>query len=801
MKRKITAILLVVALALSLGLMPAASVGASPGSIVGLWHLDEGTGSIASDSSGNANDGTLSGGKFGNALRFDGVDDYVNVPNPSSLHITDKLTVEAWIKPTGIPDKWYGDVVRLGLGYQLCLRGDGKLEIALYRSGTWGGWWNSNSAIPIPATNFYHVAFTYDKDGGANNLKIYINGTLDAQHTAGPGALQSSGDLWISPNFWPFEGIIDEVHISNVAITSFVMTSPPVAGTDTVALWRLDESVGSTAYDETANNDGTINGASWAGPTWTSGMFDDALSFDGSDDYVDFGTGVSSLITGDYTVEAWVKPASLASGRHAAVSFSYMELGHNAGKVYFWQAYDNSWGEGYQYMSSTVLLDVTKFSHIVGVFHKDAGVDLYVDGNYIGSDTTKTGTTLNIFGTTYAGQWYQATPGGAWFDGLIDEVRIWDTAYPDLEVSADPTSDYNPVTFGHEITATVDPVLPDGATVGLEVTAGPNDDATDIGETDASGEVTLSYTDTGSSTSGSTETDTIRIWVDRNWNDTYDDGVDYAIEVTKNWVKLASLTPAVDFNPIDTEHEVEATISSEVSGIKVWFEVTGANPSGAPPDFSDPTDSNGEAHFSYTGANPGTDTIRAYFDTNGNDDYDSGEPSLTATKYWLEHYVTGGGLIETGKGKDAAKITFGGNVGFDLAGDEVGQWQCNFHNVNKDDLDKGQFHSMEITQIEFFYESRLPDADPPDADYNYAHFNANGTFNGEDGWRVRVNVTDCGEGNKITPDQIRIRLYNGPDLVYDSSDPAGDFPNAYPASRTNLDGGNIQIHPPEIPTP
>ena len=207
--------------------------------LVGLWHFDEVVGTAASDSSGNGNDGTLKpigleptwiSGKFGNALSFDGSDDYVEVASPNNLYIANAITVQAWIKPSGS-----GDVVRLQLGYELYVRPDGKLEIALYRSGAWG-WWQSISTIPIPATEFYHVAFTYDKDGGADNLKIYINGVLDAQHTV-MGALQSSGMFWIGHPYWVFNGIIDEVRIWNTALTAeqlgfydFIGLLPPYAG-------------------------------------------------------------------------------------------------------------------------------------------------------------------------------------------------------------------------------------------------------------------------------------------------------------------------------------------------------------------------------------------------------------------------------------------------------------------------------------------------------------------------------------------------------------------------------------------
>jgi hypothetical protein len=264
-----------------------------------------------------------------------------------------------------------------------------------------------------------------------------------------------------------------------------------------------------------------------------------------------------------------------------------------------------------------------------------------------------------------------------------------------------------------------------------------------------------------------------------------------------------SLTPSEDYNPVGTEHEVTATVTPAVADVEVWFEVTGANTASG----SELTNATGLATFTYTGTNAGEDTIRAYFDTDGSGHWDDGEPTTnTVTKYWLEPFVTGGGIITEGRGKTAAKITFGGNVGFDENGDEVGQWNINFHNVNNPDIAKGHFHSTEITDIGFFDIVACPEPDPPDADYNYAHFVATGRFNGVDGWEVRFNMTDYGEGNKTEPDGIRVRLWDASHvLVYDSSatgTPPGDFPNeggCALANRTRLDGGNIQIHPPAIP--
>ena len=81
------------------------SYAIDPAAIVGLWLFDEGAGDVATDSSGNGNDGVLINepewvdGKFGKALRFDGVDDYVDIPDSPSLSPTEQMSIVAWIYP------------------------------------------------------------------------------------------------------------------------------------------------------------------------------------------------------------------------------------------------------------------------------------------------------------------------------------------------------------------------------------------------------------------------------------------------------------------------------------------------------------------------------------------------------------------------------------------------------------------------------------------------------------------------------------------------------------------------------
>ncbi|MHC4423727.1 MAG: hypothetical protein ACYSWR_03540, partial [Planctomycetota bacterium] len=80
-------------------LSPSIAIGAN--GLISLWEFEEGDGTIAHDSVGN-NDGTIYGaswttGVIGGALRFDGVDDYVNVGNDNSLKPPLPVTLSAWI--------------------------------------------------------------------------------------------------------------------------------------------------------------------------------------------------------------------------------------------------------------------------------------------------------------------------------------------------------------------------------------------------------------------------------------------------------------------------------------------------------------------------------------------------------------------------------------------------------------------------------------------------------------------------------------------------------------------------------
>lgn len=161
-----------------------------------------------------------------------------------------------------------------------------------------------------------------------------------------------------------------------------------------------------------------------------------------------------------------------------------------------------------------------------------------------------------------------------------------------------------------------------------------------------------------------------------------------------------------------------------------------------------------------------------------------------------EGFLTGGGQITNGRGRNVERISFGGNVGFLVDGSFVGQWQTNFHNLIGTPLTGVQFHSTQITGLQFLNDGGDGPAPPPAA-ANIGAFDAIGRVGQEDGWLLKVCLADRGEPGKDN-DSIRMRLINpGGVLVYDSLSDFASEDNSIVGvcrDRHQLDAGNFQIH-------
>ncbi|PIZ14484.1 hypothetical protein COY52_12495 [Candidatus Desantisbacteria bacterium CG_4_10_14_0_8_um_filter_48_22] len=190
--------------------------------LAGGWNFDEGEGTAAYDVSPYKNNGSLTGspawasGYYGSGLEFTGTGNYVTIPDTDSLHFSDELTAELWLKRVG-EGTW---LMYIDKSNSFQLRRD---PLPPTESGNFtsfvviGAGWEPrvNSGIQPGAGIWYHVVTTYDKNAGAGNLKIYVNGEFKASSTR-TGSIDSTSNPVNIGTSWP--GVIDEVRLYNKAL-------------------------------------------------------------------------------------------------------------------------------------------------------------------------------------------------------------------------------------------------------------------------------------------------------------------------------------------------------------------------------------------------------------------------------------------------------------------------------------------------------------------------------------------------------------------------------------------------------
>jgi hypothetical protein len=163
-------------------------------SLAGYWNFDEDTGGVATDLSGNGNDGTIHGaklvdGRCGTALSFDGVDDYIEVLTLEDSHTSD-WTEEAWIKTTD-----------LSAGVIMCKRHKGSQESLTLHIGCWAGNNKKNNGLAYFSDDEANyevgaVGTTNVADGKwhhlvgvrkSSNFYIYVDGNLEGHNNINIG--------------------------------------------------------------------------------------------------------------------------------------------------------------------------------------------------------------------------------------------------------------------------------------------------------------------------------------------------------------------------------------------------------------------------------------------------------------------------------------------------------------------------------------------------------------------------------------------------------------------------------------
>ena len=212
-------------------------------------------------------------------------------------------------------------------------------------------------------------------------------------------------------------------------LSVLVLSMAGHASAELVGYWKFDEGAGTTAFDSSGRgNDGTLKGP----PEWAVGQLGDALDFDGSSDYVEVPHNPSLSITDAITIAAWTYMRVGASGEMAIVSkggwaannLPY-ELTETPGGVIFWQFYD----DGGRDTCAPDSPPVDEWHHITGTY--DGTIfKCYIDGE-LADEWAYTGTMPENEVSVMIGR---RSTGGCQFNGLIDEVMIYDHALSDDQV-------------------------------------------------------------------------------------------------------------------------------------------------------------------------------------------------------------------------------------------------------------------------------------------------------------------------------------------------------------------------------
>jgi PKD repeat protein len=296
------------------------------------------------------------------------------------------------------------------------------------------------SATPMSGVAPLSVAFSssgsYDPEGAALTYSwVFGDGTTSAA-TNPSHAYQSVGTY--AAQLTVSDGTNTT---SSIVLTIAVASSVTNSSSGLVAAYGFEEGSGSSLSDASGNgNNGTISGATWT----TAGKYGNALLFNGTSALVTINDSTSLHLTTAMTLEAWVNPS--------AVSIAWRDVVYKGKDNYFLEATTTSgggvpcgagtFGTANVWALGTAVLAMNTWTHIATTYD-GATLRFYVNGIQV-SSLAQTGSIvtssnpLQIGGDSIFGQYFQ---------GTIDEVRVYNTVLTAAQIQADmntPVSQLRP---------------------------------------------------------------------------------------------------------------------------------------------------------------------------------------------------------------------------------------------------------------------------------------------------------------------------------------------------------------------
>jgi hypothetical protein len=432
----------------------------NPESLVGYWTGDEATGNTFYDWSGHGNTGGFVGNsngtltnmnttgnatsgwqsgascKYGSCLKFDGVNDYVAIPD-NLIDVGSNYTVSFWLNPVNTPSG-NSRVISIVNGASCGSGTCDTLQLGYYATG---GFYYRLKTTSVKTGNvltmlsWYHITFVNNGTG----KYAYINGAyvpFDGGSSISANATFSAIGGGYSASSYTTNGTMDDVKFWNRTLGEDEISSEfngaragetLSAATNTTGLvgwWKFNEGSGSSAADDSMR---------------AYGKYSSAIKFDGVNDYADVGkSGLDP--SGAITISSWINPGLTGSTYNTIARkvnsyiFRLQTNGALAGYIYS--------GEGFYYAAGSgtgIISSNSGWKFVAMTYDSTDGVrktKLYVNGVEVPSYSTQSvvpgGIDQNsndVFVGSYAGTSH-------FFNGTIDEVMIFNRSLSADEVAA-----------------------------------------------------------------------------------------------------------------------------------------------------------------------------------------------------------------------------------------------------------------------------------------------------------------------------------------------------------------------------
>jgi hypothetical protein len=203
------------------GVLYVASGTVSAAPLTGYWPFDGNLSDMAGTASGTFVGGQPSyqRGQIGQAISFDGVDDYVDIPSPTNPAF---YTISAWVKPARTSDA--GIVTRTDAsGPTTSWSHQLRIQSGVFHHYLWVGAERNvpGTTVLVPNT-WYHVAIVAQNNGP---MRLYVNGKEDGASVDTAGTLWATGTrIFVGSNSghamgW-FQGLVDDLRIYDQILTA-----------------------------------------------------------------------------------------------------------------------------------------------------------------------------------------------------------------------------------------------------------------------------------------------------------------------------------------------------------------------------------------------------------------------------------------------------------------------------------------------------------------------------------------------------------------------------------------------------